>query len=182
MVSEECDEISYPFPNFNHCTVWKSNSSPYYILHVNTYHAGIKVNPYKLKVPKQFPFPSCCSDEAIIKSFSPSLYFTIFQNDDYSCYRYSENVYDSINVTHTFSKSDKSLTEKFAKAFSGILNYIISEWCHVVRVTKQFHFHSLFSVFGFHNYLNASPRSDITFISDRCQGSLAAILWLRFKR
>ena len=40
------DEITYPFPNFNGCTVevweWMSNFMPHLIGFVSTYHAGIK--------------------------------------------------------------------------------------------------------------------------------------------
>ena len=43
------NEITYPFPNFNDCTVeiweWISNFIPHFIIDVITIHAGIKVKP-----------------------------------------------------------------------------------------------------------------------------------------
>ena len=44
------DEITYPFLNFNGCTVevweWINNLIPHFTGDVITFHAGIKVNPY----------------------------------------------------------------------------------------------------------------------------------------
>ena len=45
-----CDGITYPFLNFNGCTIevyeWISNFIPHFTGHVITYpHAGIKVKP-----------------------------------------------------------------------------------------------------------------------------------------
>ena len=51
MPTKVCEDITYPFPNFNGCTVEVceriSNFILYFILDIVTYtHAGIKAYPY----------------------------------------------------------------------------------------------------------------------------------------
>ena len=45
------DAIDYPLPNFNGAAVevweWINNSTPYFTVHVITFHAVIKVKPIK---------------------------------------------------------------------------------------------------------------------------------------
>ena len=52
------DEITYPFSNFNGCTVEVWEWIRFVILHFTGYvviiHAEIKVNPYKWKGPRSF--------------------------------------------------------------------------------------------------------------------------------
>ena len=54
LLSNMWDKITYPFPNFNGCTVeiweWISNFIPQFMMDV-IMHAGIKVNPYYQKEP-----------------------------------------------------------------------------------------------------------------------------------
>ena len=54
LLSNMWDKITYPFPNFNGCTVeiweWISNIIPQFMMDV-IMHAGIKVNPYYQKEP-----------------------------------------------------------------------------------------------------------------------------------
>ena len=59
MPSKEYDDITYPFPNFNSCTIethhWNlmvqleciSSFTPHFIMDVLFIHVGIKVNPFQ---------------------------------------------------------------------------------------------------------------------------------------